>query len=315
MGLNLKALREANAELEKRSKGGLVLQMKDLDEATVCRLMQPGDDPVLNEQYYVEVQGYWVDKHFLLDPKVFGDDSIFEEYLANLDTKDKDIKALLHSDAFSQKAYFYFPMWLMDIPDSVTTFEDGLDPDWFKKYHLMQATITLIRDINKIVLSKPYQTTPNSILNYEQGANLVLSKTGTGKQTRYGATVYPDRSAVPDIILDKTPDFMNKFKSLFYKDEYIVAVLDNYFFGDPIKVDKEKRYDIQDEDSEPVAEEKKRPAVSSRTTITTTTEKKEAPKSGRGASKKTAAVEAEEVAEPESNARKTGSILDRLRSK
>lgn len=224
--LNLDALREAQEDLDSRSKQGLIFRQKSLKAENDFRIMPPEDDR-LEGKYFIECVGYWINKHFLLAPIDGSEDFIQDILNEALEGGDADVEELLGPDVstFSKKSYFYFPCWKINVID-----EDNIE---YKKFHIFESSIMLIKAINAVALNKVYQNkTKNGIFDLKKGYNVNLTKSGEKLNTEYGVVPYTYQTEVPQEAINEMPDWLTELEKLVPTYEKANEVIREYLYGE-----------------------------------------------------------------------------------
>lgn len=293
MALNVKALRRADESLNKGNK--MFMKSNEIGEDTIVRLLPPS--PELNGLFYFEQSVHWVNKTPLISPSTFGDRCVIEEYLDKINEElelakskgkpDKDLQKLYDKVKY-KKSNFMIPLLELDCKydddGELISYEVNTGGP-----RILQCGPQLLNAINKIVLSpkllRRLKNVEDGITDRVEGYNLSLSRTGSGLDTQYGATE-DDQTEIDAKYYKKIPSCVAITKKQTYTDEYLTAVLDNYFYGDdaPHKDDKVSRY--ASDSTETSGEE------------TEDTETKDSPRAKRTASIKKSEEKVDDTPEP-----------------
>jgi len=300
MGLNLKALKGIQEDLNKRGEGtSLFLYQNEIGEETDVRLLPPL--PHMNGIYFIEQIVYWINGKPYTSPETFGEPCPIEaEVEAAKDSGDHDLAELIDSDDFRKKSKFLMPILLLDCEfddDGECTKANVVDG----KAKILDVGPMLMKRMNKVITSRNFQNgTENGIMDREKGFNLILSKTGKKLDTKYDAIGWNTPFEMEEKFYKNYPDVIEIVKKGQMSDEYLESVIRNYLYGEEVLDDKEhKRHpELQKSDSKNDAKDEKKssrpkaaarpsrtakkeeekPAARTSTRKSTTSKKEEAPK-------------------------------------
>lgn len=246
--MDIKKLREMQKGIEKKAGGNddLFLYSGKLTDETNVRLMPEPED--MNGVYFVEQEGWWVKGTFYpVNTENGGDDIIQLEIDAARGLKDADVDALLDAKnngmaVIKKETRYLLAILLLDVKydeNDVLQSVDIVDD----KVKVLVAKPTLLREINAIVGNKQYQNqTKHGIADRVKGWNLVLSKTGSGINTEYGAIGWTQQTEMPEKYYN--PETMPHVGKIAQKqkkeDAYLSSVIRNYMYGEAIIEDIHK---------------------------------------------------------------------------
>lgn len=339
MALNLRNLKKADEQLKNRGGSNLYLKQGDIGDETFFRILPP--KPEMNGVYYFERTIYWINKRPVVCPSTFGLPSVIEERIEAMKeeasaTSDEELTKLVED--LNPQTQFLVPglhlKYKYDANEEWTGFEVEA-----KKPKILQCTIMLLRAINAVALTpkmaRRYKNVPDGITDRVEGCNLVLSKSVENKRTKY--TAFEDEVMEMDAkYFENSPSVISLSKKECYTDDYLNALLDQYFDGAAKPEDSLKKSRFADELAEEKAEEpkeEKKPTRRRRKASTpkteevqeTTEEIKETevndveevapePKEKKPARRTRRRRKAEEPAkeEPKADTEEDGSILDQL---
>lgn len=250
MALNLSNLKKADNELKSRGGSDLYLTNKDIGEETFFRIAPP--TPEMNGVYYFEQTVYWIGKKPFVCPSTFNLPSVIEERIESMKEEatkegDKELQELI--DNINKTSSFLVPgfhlNYKFDGNDEFTGFEVVTG-----KARVLQTGSMLLKAVNSIVLSpkmsRRYKKIDDGITDRVEGCNIVLSKTGKGLKTEYSA--FEDEVMEIDAkYYEKLPSVIGLSKAQCYTDDYLNAILDQYFDGAAKPEDSEKVSRYKDE--------------------------------------------------------------------
>lgn len=252
MALDMKKMRAMQTDINKKSGegDGVLLFAGKLTEETNVRLLPPSEE--MAGSYFVEQEGWWINGKFYLSntTSILGGtvDVIEEEVNDAKESEDPDVKALVNrKNSFGlpmvkREVRYLIPLVMLDVKydddDYITEIRE-------EDAKILVAKPTLMRKINALVTSKPYQNgTANGLLDREKGWNLILSKTGKGTDTEYDAMGWTESTQIDQKWYSekvwKTVDPISLTKSFSNSDEHLRSVIRNYLYGDPIIEDAKK---------------------------------------------------------------------------
>lgn len=263
-GLDLSKLLEKQEELNKRSSGSNGwIQVSKIEKPLDFRILDPL--PSMDGIYYAEVPIWWINGHRLISRKLYGPNEIdvveeIKKEAEKLAVSDKTIAELLKKKSdkgislIQFKWEYWIPVlefeWEMDRSNKIVGIyapDGSIDPTLVNKFikdqrvKILVANITTLKAINSLATTRGY----GNMMTREEGVNLILTKTGKDRDTKYSVT--PDSGRMPMPIEyyqeGKLTDPFEIAESLMYTDEYMKAVIENYIYGDvEIPEDSEDNY-------------------------------------------------------------------------
>lgn len=237
MPLNLKAVKDKDDELQARSSGsGEFLNLAKIDEPIIVRILPP--TPEMNELYYFEEKGFWINGNRYVSPSSFGEECpMEEEYKIAKKEKDPDIEELIYENKnFSRKSTFLIPALNLDIKYSKKIPNKVLDVTVIGDVPaIIQAPVSVIRIINKICAHRSFQNgTPDEILDLGKGFNIEISKTGKKLDTNYNAIGISPSMKFPESWREKTPNVVEIVRKKLLPSEDLRKIIRNYLYGEPM---------------------------------------------------------------------------------
>lgn len=241
MALNLKKLKEQSEELNNRGGDGDYFKQSEITEETDIRILPPTES--MEESYFFEEIGYWINGKRYVSPKTFGDSCpIEEEVKAAKELGDEDILALLKDNQkYKRSSVFLVPILLMECKfDTKGNCKSYKVVD--NKPKVLQCGITLIRAINKIVTGRQFQNdTEDGICDRQEGFCITLSKTGKKLDTDYSAMGWKNPlEIVEEELYEKVPDVVEMTKKKLKTDEELRSIIRNFLYGEELKTEKVK---------------------------------------------------------------------------
>lgn len=237
MGLNLKALKGIQDDLNSRGSG-LVVRTKALGEETDFRPSPPL--PSMNGIYFIERIVFWIGNKPYISPATFGRPCPMDEELeAAKAYNDKDLNQLIASKNFKRQSEFWVPgLFLKCLFEEDGTLTECKVVD--DKVKILSCGSSLMKAVNRVVTARTYQNgTEDGLMDRVKGFNVVLTKTGSGLDTEYSALgwntpmemdeKYYTEKAIPNVITLTE----QKIKS----DDHLRSVIRNYFYGEEIVPD------------------------------------------------------------------------------
>ena len=235
MALNLAGLKSFQGELESRSGGKTFFAQKNIGAETDVRILP--SVPALNGMYFIEQIVYWINKKPYVSPATFGKPCPIEqelEVIKDAATKDADLKALLDSQNFSKRSVYLIPILLLDCK-----FDAASNPTQVNIVDnapkVLQCGPQLMKAINRIATSRSFQNgTDDGFTDREKGFNLILTKKGSGLDTEYTCQGWRESYEMSEELYSKIPDVHEMTMKQVMPDDYLVGVVNNYFYGDPM---------------------------------------------------------------------------------
>ena len=250
-GIDINKLKQAQEELEKRSGGGGKnwIQVNKIEDPIDVRIMEP--HPVMDGLYYLEVPVWWINGIRVISPKLVGEADVIEQVIEDAKkSKDSGLKKLLEAtnEHKAKKVQFGYEFWIpvmqfnweFDSKESIKGIyndKNEVDPELIRKFvaddrvKIMVSKISLLKDINKIITARQggVMTDP------DKGFNLVISKTGKGRDTKYGV-IKSDSLPMP-LDFYEDPKMINPLQiaqALMHTDEYMDRVIGKYLYNEEL---------------------------------------------------------------------------------
>jgi hypothetical protein len=253
MAINVAALEAAQKELSKRGGNGARnwIQVSKIEAPIDFRIGDPL--PQMNGIYYQEIKVWWVNGTRVISPKTLGPTEIDPIQVVIDDAKrakDPGVLALLNAKGenkmpkIQEKWEYWVPVlkfsWELDNRGNIKGIygADGKpDPELIKKfiddYHwkILVANITALKAINEIATKRGGAKMTDRV----EGFNLILSKSGQNRDTRYsvvmdstGALPMPEELYAPDKLVD--PYLVAQ--SLMFTNEYQDQIIGKYLYNE-----------------------------------------------------------------------------------
>lgn len=236
-GLNLEALRNDSEAMG----SSIFLNQKDLKESGTDFRIDQGS-PSLNGKYYLEVVILWLAGKKYVSPKTFGLPDPFEKELDAIratpssDRDARELKALADAvDLKKQpKVQYKIEYW---VPGRIVNVSIGannvLESAILKECKILSAGKQLTKSINDLIMSRASLSngSPWGMLDYEKGANVVLTKKGSGLNTEYKAEL-GDQFAVPPQQMNDCIDVYAYAKAVAMTGPEMQKIADAYFYGE-----------------------------------------------------------------------------------
>lgn len=241
MGLDIQKLKKLQSDINSKSGAGddkLFLYSNKLTEEDNVRLLPP--PPEANGVYYEEQEVWWINGKMYVSNSTFGGrDIISEEIEAAKATKDKDLLALINAKkadvpVVKKETRYLLPILHLeclynrnDELQSMTVIDDMAK--------VLVAKPSLLREINTIVTSRPYQNkTEDGIADRAKGFNMILSKKGKGLSTEYSAMGWTSPTEMDAKYYEKIPNVKALTEKVRKEDAYLQSVIRNYLYGEAI---------------------------------------------------------------------------------
>jgi hypothetical protein len=289
MGLNMEALEKAQEDLKKRSSGSKNwIQAAKLDAPLDFRIMDPTG--AMGGLYYQEVMVWWINGTRVISPKTMGSQEQDIIQLAIDEAKAAkvpDVLKLLNAKGdkgpkVQFRSEFWIPVlkfnWQTDKQGAIIGITDkagAFDPALIKNFiddgewKILVVGISALKGINEIATKRggALMTDPT------KGFNLILSKSGTGKETKYSVVkdeVYP--MPLELYVPEKLVDPYELAQSLMYTEDYMNSIIGKYLYNEdcPDKDDscyaypeiREKFKSLLTDSAEEPAPKRERPGAS-----------------------------------------------------
>lgn len=260
MGLNMNALKGVQEDLNSRGSGGIYFYANKLGAEEDFRMLPPL--PHMNGLYFQEQQVWWINKKPYISHKTFNKDCVIEQEIkAAKALKDKDIDKLLADDQLiSLKTRFLMPALRLVCEFDAANRPTKISVDGDKAVVLICGPI-LMKAINKTVTSRNFQNgTEDGLMDREKGFNLLLSKSGKGLDTTYGAEGWREPTEMDAKYYKEIPDVVALTKKEMESDAYLRGVIRNFIYGEAMPNKNETAAPTQ-EDSAPATTGRSRTAA------------------------------------------------------
>lgn len=247
--LDMNKLKQIQKNLEDRSSGSSSnwITQADLKEAAIeVHILEPTPD--MDGYYFLEVPIWWINGKKIISPEIFGGQDIGTQIIKEVNaSQDKEAKALLVQTkngmrVVQKSTEYWLPVLQFEWKFNKTGEIEGIyddkgnyDPELISqfvkddRFKVFQAKISLLTGINSIATSRggAFMT------DKDKGFNLILSKTGEKKKTKYHvnkanevdlpmpAKFYEDRVSLIDIA-----------KAQILTDECIDNIFGVYLYGE-----------------------------------------------------------------------------------
>lgn len=260
MALDIKKLKSLQKDIKKKSGEGdnIFLYAGKLPEELDVRILPPLTK--MNGVYFVEEEGWWVNGKFvLIDPD---NDVIKAEIDSAKATKDETLLALIDRKERGMKVLkkevrYLIPLLVLDTKYNE---DEELESCEVREARVLVGKPTQMKEINKIVTARPFQNgTEDGVADREKGFNIIIGKTGTGKNTEYYAMGWNTPMEMPEEWYkeDKIPDVMDLHEKMMKSETYQRSVIRNYLYGEEIIEDVKED---SKEDKKPAPKPAGRPA-------------------------------------------------------
>ena len=297
MALNVKALKNVQKDLESKGGDNLFLESKSIGEETDFRILPPL--PSMNGMYFVERTQWWIAGKPYVSNDTFGGIDIIQEEIDAAralakDEADTDLEALIDAQKNGMPILSKETAYL--VPGLLLECQFG-DDDELKSCDIVDnapkilvAKSTLLKAMNKVVTSRPYQNgTDDGITDRVKGSNLILSKTGKGIKTEYGAMGWTESLEMDIKYYKDTPDPIDILRKRKKSDDYLRSVIRNYLYGEEIiedtkEVPEQAKKATSSRRAAPVGTDKKENAAPRRRRTDATTDEKPVKTATRGRS-------------------------------
>jgi len=250
MPLNMQALEKAQEELAKKGGSKGWIQLSKIDKVIDVRIQDPL--PAMSGLYFQEVPVWWVNNVKIVSPKLLGPGefdvvkSIIDEAKA---AKNKDILALLNAKSadgnpkISYKPEWWIPIlkfnWDLDSNNNIKGIKNDkgeYDTSMIMKYiedgrwKFLVVGIMALKAINNIATTRG----GSMMADREKGFNLIITKAGAKKDTKYSAVKDLEVMPMPPELYteDKLIDPYLVAQSSIYTKEYMEAVICKYLYND-----------------------------------------------------------------------------------
>lgn len=282
-GLNYGQLNDFQKDLNKRTEFDKnLIYGKDISEATDVRLLPPADPENAGGVYFLEVTQHFINKKPYISPKTFGGACPIQEEieLAKAHAEQTGERELLDivegkTQFYRESTTFWLPLLLLNCefdsqnqPTSITVVDD--------KAKVLVAPMTLFRAINAVVAGRPgvIPGTQWGVMDQAQGKNIILSRTGSGIDTKYGAQLWPNSTSMADkYYAEKAiPNVSDLVSKMLMPDDYLRGVIRNLLW-----MEQMPEKPVRERGEAPQAGARTAPATPARATAPTRTAPAAAP--------------------------------------
>ena len=248
MAINVNVLVEQQKSLEKLARDGdsLFVYSKNLTAADNVRIIQRKPD-TLNGSYYQKQNVYWIKGKIFQCNSTFDEPDVIAQEIANMMAgDDEDAKVLLKKKKtfdnggsvaiIKKETRYLIPMFFFDVVYRNNVVDTVTVKDGACKV-LVHSKLTLMVAINAIFCNPQYNLSEydDGVIDPKHGYNFILSKTGKGTDTKYGAQPWRTSTAIEDEYLEDLPD-VHKIVNVNMKrsDENLRSIIRNYALGEDI---------------------------------------------------------------------------------
>ena len=253
MSLNWDKINDLETQLSKYGDY-MVFRANQIDSGSeeYLRLMLPLDN--MGGLYYKQVLVFWIAGKPYVSLETFDEECpMMEEYNEAKKSGDSDLKKLMDSDKFRLSKTYMMPA--LRINEELNSKGESLSVSIIgDEAVIFECGTSVMKPLNRIA-SNPKrikQGKGESIFSREFGTNVIVTKTGSGLGTEYGAQADTGIMDLSDEDFDKyyenTPDIVDYLESQRKSPEYLRSVIRNYFYGDEV-LDEAEAEDDDAEDS------------------------------------------------------------------
>lgn len=243
MAIDLKKLRQKQDNIKGGKGDALMIFSNKLPAELDVRLLPPSES--MNGLYFVEQNGWWIENKFYPTSLNDDEDVVGLEVAEAESSGDPDLIALLNRKKNNMKVINSETRYLIAVLVLDITFDEDNTLESFKvkdsATKVLVAKPSLLKAINRIVTSKPYQNgTEDGLLDRVEGFNLVIGKEGSGLDTEYNAQPYRTSSEMPEIYYlggKKYFDLMAFATKGIKSKAHLRSVIRNYLYGEDIILD------------------------------------------------------------------------------
>lgn len=246
--MDLNAIKKMQEESANNADGDFLYtkEIKEGEEGVYIRLMPP--TPRMAGIPFIKVKRYWINKKPYICPSTFNRPSpILEEINAAKEDGDPELLDLCEDKKLLDiKTEYWFPILHLDLYDKDG--EERAKPVIIGDKVKIFPVGPMIKDeILKIILSsqvakfyaKAGNETKDKIADRVKGFNIIISKSGKGKETEYHAERMDTSQVMPKTLYENIPDVVKMVEDMIKSDEYLRSVIRNYLYGEEI-IDEEK---------------------------------------------------------------------------
>lgn len=250
--LDVKKLKAVQERMVESTSGGGVsyLTQSKLGEATDIRVFPPL--PSLGGLYFKEVNVFWINKKKYISRSTYGEHCVLqEEYdlakarVEKLEAEgkpDRGLKKLVESEDFKSKKSFYIPVIHLKCEFNEDNELESMDieaSNGKKVGKVLECGSQIVMSINRIATNpRMANKTEAGIFDLEKGRNLIITKEGSGIDTKYGAQYWEPTDILNDPLFkealktENVPDVDKIVRSGIKSDAYLRSVARNYFYGE-----------------------------------------------------------------------------------
>jgi len=246
--MDLSAIKKMQEESDNHADGDFLYtkEIKEGGEGIYIRLMPP--TPRMAGIPWIKVKRYWINKKPYICPSTFDRPSpILEEIKLAKEDGDPELLDLCEDKKMLDiKTEYWIPVLHLDLYD-----KDGEEREKpviiGDKVKIFPVGPMIKDEITKIILSsqvakfyaKAGNETKDKIADRVKGFNIIISKTGKGKETEYHAERMDTPQVMPKKLYEAIPDVVGVVEEMIKSDEYLRSVIRNYLYGEEI-IDEEK---------------------------------------------------------------------------
>ena len=260
MPIDPRKVKAFQKDLEDKSKGlDNFLNASKIEGTVDVRILDPL--PNMDGLYSLEIPVWWIGKTKIICPEIFGEGDLIQDVISAAEGQnDPDITKLLNAKnewgslKVRKQIEYWIPIlvldWKIDEQDQIIgiyTDDNQYDLNLIDTFVRNKAPMVLNckTQLMKAINHEASTRGGHLMFDREKGFNLILEKTGSGRDTLYKASK-ADAMPMPAKYYGEgnTPDLMNICKAALYTDEYMDAVIGNYLYGEaiPEKTDDVYRY-------------------------------------------------------------------------
>lgn len=248
MPIDQSKLKQFEEHLDERSQGtSIFFNASKIQGSQDVRVLDPLEN--MDGMYAFEVVSWWIDNVKIMSPTLFGGEDVVQQMLDEAKAqKNPELDQLLNAphDRFkSQKKIrkqteYWIPIlvldWELQGDDILGIWDNDGNPDvaLIDKYvrdgegKILTCKIQMTKAINREATTRG----GSLMFDREKGFNLILGKTGEGRETNYTASK-ADYLPMPEKYYGEgTPDVVNICKAGIFTDEYIDNIVGQYLYGD-----------------------------------------------------------------------------------
>lgn len=241
--MDLNALRKIQEESETQADGDFLFTKEITKEGIDVRIMPPS--PRMAGVPFVKVTRYWINQKPYISADTFGKDCVIQEEINEAKADgDPELLDLVEDKKLLDKKYEYWwavlhlDAWKENGDKRVKPVVIG------DKIKILPCGPMIKEALIKIILSKQAQNgTKEGLADRVKGWNVILSKSGTGKNTEYAAEKWDTPQVMPEKFYDNPICVVTMIEGLIKSDDYLRGVIRNYLYGEdmPSEEDEKKK--------------------------------------------------------------------------